>query len=107
MKQTKGLNSRRAFIKISALGLGALGAGATPSVSASAEGFDPVSIVPDAVTKRPVSEIAVWFTNEKERFAAGRPIRWQPASTSPATDSIRLVVVNKFQDILGFGGCFT
>ncbi len=84
MKQTKGLNSRRAFIKISALGLGALGAGASPSVSATAEEVDPVSIVPDADTKQPVSEIAVWFTNDKERFAAGRPIQWQAALTAPA-----------------------
>ncbi len=107
MKQTKGLNSRRAFIKISALGLGALGAGASPSVSATAEAVDPVSIVPDADTKQPVSEIAVWFTNDKERFAAGRPIQWQAALTAPAADSIQLVVANKFQDILGFGGCFS
>jgi glucosylceramidase len=107
MKQTKGLNSRRAFIKISALGLGALGAGASPSVSATAEEVDPVSIVPDADTKQPVSELAVWFTNDKERFAAGRPIQWQAALTAPAADSIQLVVANKFQDILGFGGCFS
>src|SRR5882724_7402221 len=107
MKQKKGHNSRRAFIKISALGLGALGAGASPLPFATAEEFDPVSVLPDADLKQPASEIAVWFTNNRERFAAARPIQWQSASTSPATDSIQLVVTNKFQDILGFGGCFS
>jgi glucosylceramidase len=107
MKPTIGLNSRRTFIKISALGLGVLGAGASPSALATEKISEPVGGVPDAGTKQPVSEITVWFTNRKERFAAGRPIQWQPASTPPAADSIQLVAANKFQDILGFGGCFS
>jgi hypothetical protein len=107
MKQTKRRDSRRAFLKISALGLGALGAGVSPSASASAEEFNPVSGVSDADTKQSPSEIAVRFTNNKERFAAGRPIQWQPVSIPPSTDSIQLVAANKFQDILGFGGCFS
>ena len=107
MKQTIGLNSRRAFIKISALGLGALGAGVSPSALATEKISGPVGGSPDAGTKQPASEIAVWFTNNKERFAASRPIQWQPASTAPSTDSIQLVAANKFQDILGFGGCFS
>ena len=106
MKQTKGLNSRRAFIKMSALGLGALGAGASPSASLAANRFD-VSAAPEGATKPRASGIAVWFTNNKQRFAAGQPIQWQPASAPAGADSIQLVVANKFQDILGFGGCFS
>jgi len=64
-------------------------------------------MAPDAAAKQLASDIAVWFTNGKQRFAAGRPIQWQPASTPTATDSIQLIAANKFQDILGFGGCFS
>jgi glucosylceramidase len=107
MKQTKSPNSRRAFIKNSALGLGALGAGASVLASATVRKSAPLGIAPDAAAKQPASDIAVWFTNGKQRFAAGRPIQWQPASTPSTTDSIQLIVANKFQDILGFGGCFS
>ena len=103
MKQTKSLNSRRSFLKTSALGLGALGA----SSLASAEMLASASAAPEANTKQPTSEIAVWFTNAKQRFTAGSPISWQPASNTTSPDSIRLVAANKFQDILGFGGCFS
>ena len=91
---------------MSALGLGALGAGASPSASLAANRFD-VSAAPEAATKPRASGIAVWFTNNKQRFAAGQPIQWQPVSAPAGADSIQLVVANKFQDILGFGGCFS
>lgn len=91
---------------MSALGLGALGAGASPSASLAANRFD-VSAAPEATTKPRASGIAVWFTNNKQRFAAGQPIQWQPVSAPAGADSIQLVVANKFQDILGFGGCFS
>jgi len=107
MKSVKHLNSRRDFLKISALSLGAVGAGASASSSAAGKMLDPTGVVPDTGAIQPTSEIAVWFTNGKERFAAGRPIPWQAASTPPSTDSIQLIVANKFQDILGFGGCFS
>ena len=105
MRRVKNPSSRRAFIKASALGLGALGAGSSAFPSMAA--LDSISPdMPDAEAK-PVSDIAVWFTNQKQRFAPGQPIRWQPASTTPVVDSIRLIEANKFQDILGFGGCFS
>jgi glucosylceramidase len=55
------------------------------------------------------SEISVWFTDAKRRFAAGQAISWQQVSTAalPLPDSVQLVPANKFQEILGFGGCFT
>ena len=104
MTQTTDLNSRRAFLKFSALSLGVLGAGASSSAT---ESLEPVSIAPEADTKQPASEISVRSTNSKQRFAAGQAIQWQLASAPPAPDSIQLVVANKFQDILGFGGCFS
>jgi len=103
MKQTKSLNSRRSFIKTSALGLGALGA----SSLARAEMPASASAAPEANIKQPSSEIAVWYTNTKQRFTGGPPISWQPASNTTSPDSIRLIAANKFQDILGFGGCFS
>jgi len=103
----KIMSSRRAFLKLSALGIGAIGAGASALVSATAPNSLPPGVASAIDTKQPASDIAVWFTNEKQRFATGHPIPWQPASTPPAADSIQLVVANKFQDILGFGGCFS
>jgi glucosylceramidase len=106
MKQT-GLNSRRTFLKTSALGLGAVGAA---SLAHSADAALPGATT-DANRSQPASDIAVWHTNVKQRFAAGSPIPWEAApssvSDSVSPDSVRLVASNKFQDILGFGGCFT
>ena len=107
MKPTNTPNSRRAFIKTSAVGLGALGAGASALASATAHMSDPIGAAPKADAKQPTSDVAIWFTSGKQRFAAGRAIPWHPASAPPAADSIQLVVANRFQDILGFGGCFS
>ena len=105
MKQTKSPNSRRTFIKTSALGLGALTA-VSLAPTATAE-MASATTAPVANTTQPASEIAVWYTNAKQRYTAGQPIQWQPAPSSVAPDSVRLIATNKFQDILGFGGCFT
>src|SRR3954452_63115 len=93
--------SRREFIKTSALGAGALGmASAVPKAYAS------LAVAPSNMAA-PASDIAVWYTNPKQRFVAGQPIHWQTATTPAASESIQLAPANKFQDILGFGGCFT
>jgi glucosylceramidase len=68
---------------------------------------DPIGATPKVDSKQAVSDIAVWSTSGKQRFAAGQPIPWGPASSPPSADSIQLVAANKFQDILGFGGCFS
>jgi len=65
------------------------------------------SIAHDVEAKPPESDVAVWFTNKQQRFTPGRPVRWQRASDTPAIDSVRVIDANKFQDILGFGGCFS
>src|SRR5215467_11476687 len=102
MKQTKSLNSRRSFLKNSALGLGAVGAASL--MPAASAGTLPATITAfDATTNRTLSQISVWYTNSKQRFASGQPIQWQAATTTSPTDSLRIVPLNKFQDILGFG----
>ena len=93
MKSTSRPSSRRAFIKTSALGLGALGAGASALASATAKVLDPVSASVKADAKQPTSDISVWSTSGKQRFAAGQPISWRIASSPPAADSIQLVVL--------------
>src|SRR5260370_42242174 len=107
MRQTKMVKSRRTFLKTTFLGLGALRAGADVLVSPAAHLSNPVGLAPKPDAKQPGSDIRVWFTNGKQRFAAGTPIPWQAASTTPSTDSIRLIEANRFQDILGFGGGFS
>ena len=90
--------SRREFIKQTAFAMGALSTAASSFGTASAA---------DANTLPPQSDISVWSTNDRERFAAGEKIAWHPASETPSPDSVRLVTGNQFQDILGFGGCFS
>ncbi len=108
--KTTGLNSRRNFLKTAA---GAIGASPFYLPSAAAPLLANSS---SAASSAPPGDISVWNTNSKLRFAAGPPIVWhataaQPPNTDATTtafpDAVRLVPENKFQDILGFGGCFT
>src|SRR5438876_2928498 len=106
------MSSRRAFIKLSAFSLGAIGAGVSLSSSATAETLAGAASALNLQTTRPTSDIAIWVTSAKQRFSSARPIQWQPARIPLATDppsisSIRLVATNQFQEILGFGGCFS
>ena len=89
--------SRRDFLKISALGLGAMSA--VPGAVAAA--------APTTEISSPSSDIAVWVTAGAQRFAADRPIPWQRAASKAAGDTIQLDPNKKFQEILGFGGAFT
>ena len=108
MKKT-GLNSRRDFLKTTAW---ALGASSFYSPSAA---LPLLAKSPSPASPAPRADISAWNTNSKLRFAAGSPIIWQTTDVAPANaegnpaspDSVRLVPENKFQDILGFGGCFT
>jgi len=108
MKKT-GLNSRRDFLKTSAGMLGAV------SFYSPASALPIIADSSSASSAAPGGDMSVWYTNSKLRFAAGIPIAWNTtavaptnAETAPASlDLVRLVPQNKFQDILGFGGCFT
>src|SRR3954469_25137556 len=108
--KTTGLNSRRNFLKTAA---GAIGASPFYLPSAAAPLLANSS---SAASSAPRGDISVWNTNSKLRFAAGPPIVWQATAAQPPNtdatttafpDAVRLVPENKFQDILGFGGCFT
>ncbi|HWZ82298.1 MAG TPA: glycoside hydrolase family 30 beta sandwich domain-containing protein [Terriglobales bacterium] len=116
------MRSRRAFLKLSALGMGAVGAGISLPSSASAGSLDGAGAVSHIESAPPVSDISVWLTNNKQRFAAAPVIPWRALTTTPSMgppttisssaitstpDFVRLIVANKFQDILGFGGCFS
>ncbi len=106
MKSTKDPTSRRAFLKTSALGLGALERQRFRFSSAATA--DALVRPSSAEETKPASEIAVWFTKCETTFRRQESsIAWQPAPATSAPDAIQLVSTNKFQDILGFGGCFS
>ena len=111
MKEKNNSSSRRTFIKTSALGLGAFGAGASALASATMGVARPAGRGSAPDSTQPSSEIAVWYTNAKQRFSPGKPIPWGPAvfpvPDPPPIDAVQLVPTIKFQDILGFGGCFS
>jgi glucosylceramidase len=89
--------SRRDFLKISALGLGAIHpipAGAAPAASPKE-------------SPGPTSDISVRVTAGDKRFAEDQPIRWQKTGGKMAGDVIQLDPNQRFQEILGFGGAFT
>jgi len=104
------------------LGLGAVTT-ADSALSSLAAKFPETSVLPDRVPPAPPSPITVRITNKDVRFAAGEPIAWQPApnsallsmtvptainiSAAAAVDTVRVVPRNKFQSLLGFGGCFS
>jgi glucosylceramidase len=84
-----------------------MGANAIPSTAANqiANGA-PAETVCGAEIHTP-STASVWFTNVDERMAAGTPIRWEMASPSAVEGAVRVNPNNQFQQILGFGGCFS
>jgi glucosylceramidase len=95
------MTTRRTFIKLSALSM-AVCAKVSRRSLASAE------VAPLAGEQGPsASEIAVWFTSGKQRFSPGRPVSWQPSPKTQSTESVRIVPANQFQEIQGFGGCFS
>ncbi len=105
MKPTKSLNSRRAFSRLllwvwvrlarASVGLGERGGVGWRRPARKADAKQPTSRLRSGI-------------RAKQRFAAGQPISWQSGIVRPPpADSIQLVPANKFQDILGFGGCFS
>ncbi len=99
--QFKSMTSRRTFIKLSAMSM------AVPA-KVSGRAFARAGIAGPTEAPGPsTQEVAVWFTNAKQRFTPGRALAWRPAAKTPSTESVRLVPENKFQHVLGFGGCFS
>jgi glucosylceramidase len=104
MAEADATRTRRAFIKLSATALG-MACADTASLTSANAGSQAVAD-PHLAAAPPASDIASWFTNARQRFTPGSPIRWQPQSIS-SSDMVQLVPANKFQEIRGFGGCFT
>jgi glucosylceramidase len=90
-------------MKLSAMALGAVGV-STPTKPIAAHSLSSSSAL---ASEHPLSEIKVWVTGGKQRFTTASPLQWQPLSGTPSSDSVLLVPNNQFQEILGFGGCFT
>jgi glucosylceramidase len=89
-------NTRRDFLKLSALGLAAAGA---ESVALTGEDRVPAD--------KPPGSISVRVTYGDKRFAAAPSVSWTKGSTAAGSDSVALDPAKKFQGILGFGGAFT
>jgi len=82
--------TRRTFLKLSAVGVAATAAGNLAKAS-----------------RAPASgEISVRVTGGNLRYAAAPPLAWRPASVA-AENSIVLDPSKKYQEILGFGAAFT
>jgi glucosylceramidase len=88
-------NSRRDFLRLSAVGLASTAAKRIPT---SLHLFAP----------QPFKPIAVWVTNQTRRFSSSPAISWRPVATiNPDQYTITLNPDTKFQEILGFGAAFT
>lgn len=85
--------SRRDFLRLSALGLAATTASASIPRFQQGAGAS--------------SEIKIWVTSGKSRFAPHNSISWQPAAGPSDTAAIILDPARKFQEILGFGAALT
>lgn len=92
--------SRRDFLGISALSVAATmlpaKSGDSGAAFASNRNQAPAS-----------SDISIWVTSGRERFASAPSIPWSPAETTRDANRIILNPSRKFQEILGFGGAFT
>jgi glucosylceramidase len=88
-------NTRRDFLKASAIGLAAV----------TAKSF--AAPLDDADRDVPSGRISVRVTYADKRFAAAPQIDWLPAAGPAGENSIVLEPAKKFQEILGFGAAFT
>ena len=93
--------SRRDFLELSALGLGAA---VLPKHK-----LESVATTHTLASNTPPmgNEISIWVTSGEERFASAPQVSWGAASGSATADHIQLDPSKKYQDILGFGGAFT
>ena len=92
------IHSRRDFLKLSGLGIAA--AATTAAVA------EPL-LRDSAPTNPQTGDVAVWVTNDKQRFARAASVAWRPASGTAGENEIVLDPGQRFQEIHGFGGAFT
>lgn len=84
--------SRRNFLKLSALGLAAT---TTAKIA-----------FPTSAHAEPEGEITVRVTGGQQRYASAPPLAWR-ASNQAGDNTIALDPATKFQELLGFGAAFT
>jgi len=89
-------NTRRDFLKVSAIGLAALSAKNLATGEDNANYRDAAS-----------GNISVRVTYADKRFAPAPPVAWLSAAGAVGENSIVLDPAKKFQEILGFGAAFT
>lgn len=88
-------NTRRNFLRLSAIGLAAVTA---KSFAAPRDDVD---------RDVPSGNISVRVTYADKRFASAPSVAWLPAAGPAGENSIVLDPAKKFQEILGFGAAFT
>lgn len=86
--------TRRTFLKLSAVGLAATGAA------------DLAAAIPTSAVPAPGGEIAVRVTGGSQRYASAAPVNWQ-SSGAIAEGAVTLDPSIKYQEMLGFGAAFT
>ena len=96
-----GQRSRREFLGISALGV------VTTMAPKEPAGKVARMIGEGGKAPREGTEISVWVTSGKDRFAPAPQLSWGPAPAASRAGQIRLDPSKKYQAILGFGGAFT
>ena len=87
--------TRRTFLKLTAMGLTAT---ATPDLA---------SALRTAAPNPPAGDIAVRVTSGKLRYASAASLSWRSGGAENAASTIALDPNQKFQEMLGFGGAFT
>ena len=93
--------SRREFLGISALGV------VTTLAPKESAGKLARMVGEGGKAPREGTEISVWVTSGKDRFAAAPQLSWGPVPAASRADQIRLDPSKKYQAIMGFGGAFT
>src|SRR5215470_5966745 len=88
--------TRRDFLKLSAMGLAA-----TTSVELLSARKE------NTASALPAGAIEVWVTDSEARCARRTPISWQSAPSESSGPTVILDPAKKFQSILGFGAAFT
>jgi glucosylceramidase len=87
-------SARRDFLKVA--GIAAAGLAASSTVSSGREFFEDRGC-----------ELKVWITSDDSRIAPAASILWTVAEKTHGQEFVRISPERKFQDIDGFGACFT
>ena len=99
--------SRREFLSTSVLSAGTLGLPFSSLAHAELMHKNAASRILHGTAVPEPTKTSVWITSGRERMVAGSGIKWRLTAGEPATEGVRILPNNQFQEILGFGGCFS